>query len=102
LKSHVGFFKGDCASQLGASPAGTNFLGLEAALVTTIGPFNGAHAMEIMIRQTTTDPTLLPTVKHLKDLLMSVEARSYRCGFAERTFSACGWIKYVVNLRASL
>jgi hypothetical protein len=58
--------------------------------------------MEIMIRQTTTDPTLLPTVKHLKDLLMSVEARSYRCGFAERTFSACGWIKYVVNLRASL
>lgn len=88
LKSHVGFFKGDCASQLGLTLAGIHFLGLAAALVTTVGPFNGASALDIMLRHSATDLTLLPTVRHLNDLLVSLEARSYRCGFAD---SVLGW-----------
>ncbi|KAJ6021299.1 hypothetical protein N7540_006803 [Penicillium herquei] len=88
LKSHVGFFKGDCASQLGKTLAGTQFLGLAAALVTTIGSFNGACALDIMLKDSATDKTLLPTVRHLNDLLVSLEARSYRCGFAD---SVLGW-----------
>ncbi|CEJ55131.1 hypothetical protein PMG11_01406 [Penicillium brasilianum] len=88
LKSYVGFFKGDCASQLGTSLAGTRFLGLAAALVTTIGPFNGASALDIMLKHSATDLTLLPTVRHLNDLLVSLEARSYGCGFAD---SVLGW-----------
>jgi hypothetical protein len=83
LKGLVGFFPDDCATQLGSSSAGIRFLGLAAALVTTIGPFNSAKALDIMLRRSAIDLTLLPTVRQLNDLLGSLEARSYRCGFAD-------------------
>ena len=82
LKGFVGYFPDDCATQLGSSSAGIRFLGLAAAIVTTIGPFNSAKALDIMLRRSTTD-SLLPTVRQLNELLGSLEARSYRCGFAD-------------------
>jgi hypothetical protein len=83
LKGLVGFFPNDCATQLGNSSAGIRFLGLAAAIVTTIGPFNSAKALDIMLRSSAKDLTLMPTVRQLSDLLGSLEARSYRCGFAD-------------------
>lgn len=88
LKGFVGFFSDDCATQLGNNSAGIRFLGLAAAIVTTIGPFNSAKALDIMMRSSATDLTLMPTVRQLNDLLGSLEARSYRCGFAD---SVVGW-----------
>lgn len=88
LKGLVGFFPNDCATQLGSSSAGVRFLGLAAAIVTTIGSLNSAKALDIMLRSSATDLTMLPTVGHLNDLLGSLEARSYRCGFAD---SVVGW-----------
>jgi hypothetical protein len=83
-----GFFKGDCVSQLGESLAGTYFLGLAAALVTIIGPFKGVVALDVMLKQSASDRALLPTVWHLNDLLVSLKAKSCRCGFAD---SVLGW-----------
>jgi hypothetical protein len=83
LKAFVGFSSNDCATQLSQSAAGIRFLGLAAALITTVGLFESAQALDIMLKASTADLSLLPSVRHLKDLLGSIEARSYRCGFAE-------------------
>ncbi|CZR66625.1 uncharacterized protein PAC_16526 [Phialocephala subalpina] len=83
LKAFVGFSSNDCATQLGQSAAGIRFLGLAAALTTTVGLFESAQALDIMLKASTADLSLLPSVRHLKDLLGSIEARSYRCGFAD-------------------
>ena len=88
LKAYVGFSLNDCATQLGKSAAGIRFLGLAAALVTTVGPFESAQALDIMLKATSADLLDLPSVRHLKDLLQSIEARAYRCGFAD---SVVGW-----------
>jgi hypothetical protein len=88
LKGFVGFSPDDCATQLGNNSAGIRFLGLAAAIVTTIGPFNSAKALDIMMRSSATDLKLMPTVRQLNDLLGSLKARSYRCGFAD---SVVGW-----------
>jgi len=88
LKGLVGFFQHDCATQLGQNPAGTRFLALAAALTTSLGSFESAKALDTMLRSSTTDLTALPTVRHLKDLLSSLEVRSHRCGFVD---SVLGW-----------
>ncbi|TVY27942.1 hypothetical protein LHYA1_G003509 [Lachnellula hyalina] len=88
LKGLVGFSTGDCATQLSNSLAGIRFLGLTAAIVTTVGSFNSAKALDIMLRSSATDLTLLPTVRQLNDLLGSLETRCYRCGFTD---SVVGW-----------
>ncbi len=83
IKATVGFSRKDCATQLGKSAAGLRFLGLAAALVTSLGAFEGAKALELMLKSTTNDATFLPTTRHLKEVLGSLEARSQRCGFSE-------------------
>ncbi len=83
IKETVGFFRNDCASQLGKSEAGLRFLGLAAALVSSLSAFEGAKALELMLKRTTIDATFLPTVRHLKEVLCSLGARSLRCGFTE-------------------
>ncbi len=88
LKATVGFFPNDCATQIGKSASGVRFLGLAAALVTSLGPFEAAKSIDLMLKETTKDLTILPTVRNLKDLLGSLDARSQRCGFAD---SVVGW-----------
>ena len=83
IKAKVGFSRNDCATKLGKSTAGLRFLGLAAALVTSLGAFEGAKALELMLKRITNDATSLPTVRHLKEVLTSLEARSSRCGFTE-------------------
>ncbi len=88
LKATVGFSPNDCATQLGETQSGRRFLGLAAALVTSIGAFESAKSLDFMLKGTTNDLTALPNVEHLKDLFGSLEARSHRCGFAD---SVAGW-----------
>ncbi len=83
LKAIVGFFQNDCATQLGKSEAGLRFLALAAALVTSLGAFEGAKALQLLLKSTTNDATFLPTVRHLREVLDNLEARSPRCGFTE-------------------
>ncbi|KAK7441057.1 hypothetical protein Landi51_10260 [Colletotrichum acutatum] len=88
LRATVGLSQGDCAVQLGKSAAGVRFLGLAAALVTTLDPIQSAKALEGMLKTSTSELALIPSLRHLRDLLGSLEARSQRCGFAD---SAVGW-----------
>lgn len=86
LRASIGFSTNDCATQLGGSKQGQRFLGLAAALVTTVGPFNGAKALGIMMEASKIDQSqdnLIPTTRHLTDILQSLAARSLRCGFRE-------------------
>jgi hypothetical protein len=50
LKGVAGFFKDDCATQLGPSAAGVRFLGLAAALITTLDLFDAAKAINAMLK----------------------------------------------------
>ncbi|RBR19330.1 hypothetical protein FVER53590_08400 [Fusarium verticillioides] len=68
------------------------FLGLAAALVTTMGAFESATALSLMLRNTTTDKSLLPTTKQLRDLLSVLDARLARSRFTD---SVLGWHKYL-------
>jgi hypothetical protein len=61
---------------------------LAAALVPSLGAFESAKSLDLMLKRTTDDMTTIPTLRHLKDLLGSLEARSHRCGFAD---SVVGW-----------
>lgn len=88
LKATVGYYRNDCATQLGANTAGARFLGLAAALVPSLGALDSAKALYIMLKSSTNDLMNMPHVSHLTDLLKSLEPRSYRCGFSE---SVLGW-----------
>ncbi|KAI1128634.1 hypothetical protein F5Y10DRAFT_291919 [Nemania abortiva] len=83
LKAKVGFMKHDCATQLGSNQAGLRFLALAAALITSIPPFHCAKALMLMLENTTPDKRLLPTTRHLADLMSSLEGRCSRSGFAD-------------------
>ncbi|KAH8684077.1 hypothetical protein BGZ61DRAFT_534752 [Ilyonectria robusta] len=87
IRSTVGYSRNDSASHLGTSLAGIQFLGLAAALAT-FGPFDAATAISRMLKNTTTDKTLLPTVRQLRDLLSSLDGRLTRSNFAD---SIVGW-----------
>jgi hypothetical protein len=87
-KVAIGFFPNDSATQLGGTAAGVRFLGLAAAFVSSLSLFESAKALDVMLKSSATDLTLLPNVQQLKDLLGCLEARSHRCGFAD---SVAGW-----------
>jgi hypothetical protein len=88
LGAAVGYSADDCAIQLGGSKEGLRFLGLAAPLVTTLDLFEGARALDIMLRNSNSDLKPFPTLRQLKDLLASLEARCCCCGFAD---SVVGW-----------
>lgn len=87
LKAQVGYSSGDSGAQLSLSSAGVRFLGLAAAL-NTLGPFNGALALETLIANSALSQQLLPTVTQLKDLLNALDYKLNRAGFAEHL---AGW-----------
>ncbi|KAI1080370.1 hypothetical protein F5B20DRAFT_110226 [Whalleya microplaca] len=92
LQGVVGFSANDSASQLGKSLAGVQFLGLAAALITTMTPFVAGSALQMMLRQTAEDKTLLPTIRQLKALLESLEPRCHTSGFID---SVIGYYRLV-------
>ncbi|KAK3897858.1 hypothetical protein C8A05DRAFT_38565 [Staphylotrichum tortipilum] len=88
LKATVGFFPNNCATQIDKSASGIRFLGLAAALVTSLGAFESAKSIDLMLKQMMDDLTILPTVRNLKDLLGSLDAGSHRYGFADLSWLA--------------
>ncbi|KAJ9150284.1 hypothetical protein NKR23_g3692 [Pleurostoma richardsiae] len=64
LRAAVGFSANDCATQLGSSLAGVQFLGLTAALATTISPYAAGEALGLMIfRRRLAPPSAKPKPK---------------------------------------
>ncbi|KAF2962712.1 hypothetical protein GQX73_g10859 [Xylaria multiplex] len=83
IKAKVGFMRHDCAVQLGSNQAGLRFLALAAALISSIPAFHCADTLALMLESTTSDRRLLPTRRHLADLMSSLEARCRLSGFAD-------------------
>ncbi|KAI0514332.1 hypothetical protein F5B22DRAFT_611138 [Xylaria bambusicola] len=86
LKAKVGFKKHDCAVQLGSNQAGLRFLALAAALISSVNKIYCADALMLMLEETTSDNRLLPTRRHLADLMSSLEARCRLSGFSDVVF----------------
>ncbi|KAL7913760.1 hypothetical protein GGI35DRAFT_490221 [Trichoderma velutinum] len=86
LKASIGFSPNDCAVALGGTMPGQRFLGLAAALVTSVGPLDGAKAVIAMMEASKFDEnhgTFIPSTRHLADILKSLDPRSVRCGFRD-------------------
>jgi len=95
IGAYIGYSAGDSAAQLVKSKAGVQFLALAAALVTTTSPFQGGLALEVMLENSATDKTLLPTSRQLKDLLAVLEHRLVASRFADT-------VVYCANLLSEL
>ncbi|KAI3317171.1 hypothetical protein HD806DRAFT_393521 [Xylariaceae sp. AK1471] len=87
LKAKVGLMKHDCAIQLGSNQAGLRFLALAATLVSSLDPTDCADALILMLETTTSDGRLLPTTRHLRDLMSALEPRCRLSGFADTVYS---------------
>ncbi|CAD6576983.1 MAG: hypothetical protein ASARMPREDX12_008072 [Alectoria sarmentosa] len=83
MSAQIGYSANDCATQLSRSLAGVQFLGLAAALVSSVGIFDGANALDMMLMNSASDKTLLPTARQLKDLFGAMEHRINRSGFTD-------------------
>jgi hypothetical protein len=88
LKAQVGYSPDDSAAHLSRSQAGVRFLALVAPFISTMSLFDAALALEAMLRRSAVDTTLLPTARHLQDLLAALECRLVRSGFTD---SVLGW-----------
>ncbi|KAL6795803.1 hypothetical protein GGI42DRAFT_332122 [Trichoderma sp. SZMC 28013] len=83
----IGFSQTDAATALNSTLGGQRFLCLAAALVTSVGPFDGAKAIRAMMQASKLDQgqaVYIPTIRQLADILKSLDARSVRCGFRDR------------------
>ncbi|KAK4195288.1 hypothetical protein QBC40DRAFT_259149 [Triangularia verruculosa] len=87
-KVTVGWSRNDCATYFRDSEAGLRFLGLAAALATTMGALDAAKAISLMLRAVAKDSRHIPPTQHVKELLASLEPRLTRSLFAERVL---GW-----------
>ena len=96
IKAQIGYSANDSATQLSQSLAGIQFLGLAAGLTSSMGAFAGANALSEMLTASASDKTLLPTARHLKDLLEVLEHRVIRSGFSDI------WVGYQILLSAAL
>ncbi|RWA07339.1 hypothetical protein EKO27_g7756 [Xylaria grammica] len=97
LKLKVGFMKHDCAVQLGSNQAGLRFLALSAALISSVSAYRCAEALMLMLESTTSDRRLLPTTRHLVDLMSSLEGRCHFSGFADIVFGYNSIIRRTVH-----
>ena len=96
MSAQIGYSANDCATQLSRSLAGVQFLGLAAALVGSVGTFEGADALSVMLMTSASDKTLLPTARQLKDLLAVMEHRLNRSGFTDL------WAGYQILIHGGL
>ena len=96
MKAQIGYSANDSATQLSRSLAGIQFLGLAAALMSSMDAFEGANALSEMLTASASDKTLLPTARQLKDLLGVMEHRVVRSGFTDI------WVGYQILLSCGL
>jgi len=78
---------------VGYSPHEVRFLGLAVPLVTTLDTLESAKAVLSMMRSSAFDPTTIPTIRELKHLLASLDARCYKCGFADLIVDSQGLLR---------
>ena len=96
MSAQIGYSANDSATQLSRSLAGVQFLGLAAALISSVDMFQGANALSAMLMDSASDKTLLPTARQLKDLLGVMEHRVNRSGFTDV------WVGYQLLLSGGL
>ena len=96
MSAQIGYSAKDSATQLSRSLAGVQFLGLAAALISSVDMFEGANALSAMLMASASDKTLLPTARQLKDLLVVMEHRVNRSGFTDI------WVGYQLLLFGGL
>ncbi|KAL7793370.1 hypothetical protein V8C43DRAFT_44267 [Trichoderma afarasin] len=85
-QASIGFSENDSATALAGTLGGQRFLCLAAALVTSVGPLDGAKAIRAMMQASKVHEglaTYIPTTRQLADILKSLDARSVRCGFRD-------------------
>ncbi|KAL3418847.1 hypothetical protein PVAG01_09068 [Phlyctema vagabunda] len=87
LRTVVGYTQKDCATQLGTTQAGVQFLGLAAALISTVGLFRSAEGIWLMVEASASDKRLLPTSRQVKGLLASLESRCVFAGFVDEVLA---------------
>jgi hypothetical protein len=83
LKSYIGYSKNDSAVQLARTDAGLRFLGLASALICTSDLWESAQALDLMIRASATKNQYFPSTRQLKELLLALEYKLCRVGFAD-------------------
>jgi hypothetical protein len=84
LNVSIGLSPVDSTVALGMHESGQRFLGLAAALVTTIGTARGAEAIHAMMKNlkgNSSHKLMIPGVQHVEDILTSLSSRSFSCGF---------------------
>ena len=96
MSAQIGYSAQDSATQLSRSLAGVQFLGLAAALISTMNTFEGADALRVMLVASASDKTLVPTARQLKDLLGVMEHRVNRSGFTDI------WVGYQIIISGGL
>ncbi|KAK4182496.1 hypothetical protein QBC35DRAFT_547489 [Podospora australis] len=80
----IGYVRDDCATYLGESSAGLKFLGLAAALVTTMpAVWDAENAVWEMTDSSAADPASTPSRQQIQDLLNSLAPRLTRSLFTE-------------------
>ncbi|KAM6516697.1 hypothetical protein FALCPG4_014871 [Fusarium falciforme] len=87
LKAMVGWSKVDSVTQMASNHAGVRFLGLAAAMMSSMDPLEAAQVLAEMIRDTAQDKSLVPTQKQLYDLWIVMTPRCSISGFTDRVLS---------------
>jgi len=93
VKAQIGYRQGDSGWYLSRNDAGLRFLGLAAAL-TTIDPWTAARVLHTRIDESAADKRLVPTASQLKQLLLVLESRLAKAGFANNVL---GWSQVFMN-----
>lgn len=91
----VGFVENDCASHLSKSLAGLQFLGLVAALATTMPSHRSARTVWLLLNASAAEKIGLPAEKKVRKLMLSLGARCQAVGLGSAT-SAVPFVNVVV------
>ena len=75
LQLRVGYAPNGCVTQLSQNPSGLRFLALVCALVSSIGPFKSSMSIQGMVEESASDKSLVPTQRHITDLVAVLEPR---------------------------
>ncbi|MCJ1246708.1 hypothetical protein MMC30_003917 [Trapelia coarctata] len=88
LQAQVGYFPNDSASHLSSSAHGVRFLSLVAMLLCSSSHFEAAEALDLMIRSSSSQGQMMPTLTQLQDLVEALEPKLVPAGFADEIL---GW-----------
>ena len=92
LQAQVGYAANDPAAQLSSTSAGVRFLSLVTALLCTSSTFMASQAIQLMIKATSSDEQLFPTVIQMQTLIKALEYKLNKLGFSD---SIAGWESYI-------